>query len=285
MGMTPEESDAFATACSKLVGQVAANQSLADAIIASLQSGSLTPGSGPISISNVLGGAPGSHNLKAFLKAWGKNMPHLGALDVTAMVQSSLDCYRIAKGRGHTVDTVWTGPEVSGSEVRRTEAVVNEILSGANSDLLIVGYWLVTSTTQIQELINVLIGKSRAGVRVRFVFDPGEKSSGLDNFSALNERWPSNLDGAKREVYSWSKDLTKATSKSGQHYDRKLHAKVIVADRHDALVTSANLTHAGMLENLEMGLRIEGHMAGAVVRHFDLLIEEGILERRPDGAV
>ena len=74
--------------------------------------------------------------------------------------------------------------------------------------------------------------------------------------------------------------MIKATSKSGHQYDRKLHAKVIVADRRDALVTSANLTHAGLLENLEMGLRIQGVTAGTLVRHFDLLIEEGILERR-----
>jgi cardiolipin synthase len=280
MGMTPEDSYAFATACTKLVGQVAANQSLADAIIASLRSGSLTPRSGPVSIGNVLGGAPGSHNLKAFLKAWGTNVPHMSALDVTAVVQSSLDCYRIAQGQAHMVDAVLTGPEVAGSEVRRTEAVVNEILASANSDLLIVGYWLVTSTTQIKALIDLLIEKARAGVRVRFVFDPGEKSSGLDNFAALSERWPSDFDGAKREVYSWSEGLVRATSLSGLQYDRKLHAKVIVADRHDALVTSANLTHAGMLENLEMGLRIQGVMAGAVVRHFDLLIQEGILEQR-----
>ena len=74
--------------------------------------------------------------------------------------------------------------------------------------------------------------------------------------------------------------MTQTTDTNGHQYDRKLHAKVIVADRRDALVTSANLTHAGLLENLEMGFRVQGAMAGAVVRHFDLLIEEGILERR-----
>ena len=281
--MTQADSDAFAGACSNLVAQVATNQPLSDTIVASLRSGSLTPSSGPISISNVLGGAPGSHHLKAFLKAWGKHVPHLGALEITAVVQSSFDSYRIAQGRAHSVDTVWTGPEVSGSEVRRTEAVVNEIISSAKSDLLIVGYWLVASTPQIKSLIDLLIEKARSGVRVRFVFDPGEKASGLDNFAALSEQWPSDLDGARREVYSWSERLTKATSKSGQHYDRKLHAKVIVSDDHDALVTSANLTHAGMLENLEMGLRIEGAKSRAIVRHFDLLIEEGILERNYTG--
>ncbi len=72
---------------------------------------------------------------------------------------------------------------------------------------------------------------------------------------------------------------TQATSNSGFTYDRKLHAKVIVSDHSDALVTSANLTKAGFQENLEMGLRIQGDMAGAIVRHFDLLIDQDILNR------
>jgi cardiolipin synthase len=139
----------------------------------------------------------------------------------------------------------------------------------------------VTSTLQIRAIIKSLIGKARSGVKVRFVFDPGEKSGGPDNFTALDAEWPPDLAGALREVYSWGDGLTRATGKNGQHYDRKLHAKVIVADRHDALVTSANLTRAGLLENLEMGLRIQGATAGAVVRHFDLLIAEGVLERKP----
>ncbi len=278
--MTTTDPAAFAEACADLVGQVAANSSLADAIVAALASGELTPNSGPMGISNVLKGSPGSHNLKKFLKVWKSSASHLDALDVTATVKSALVCYRLAQSRAHTVDTVWTGPDVSGSEVRRTEAVVNEILAGANTELLIVGYWLVTSTAHIKALIELLIQKARAGIEVRFVFDPGEKSGGPDNFSALGELWPAGQEGAPRQVYSWSEHMMKATSKSGHEYDRKLHAKVIVADRHDALVTSANLTHAGLLENLEMGLRIQGVMAGAVVRHFDLLIEEGILERR-----
>ena len=273
------DSDAFAEACSNLVGQVAANPSLADAIVAALESGELTPSTGPVGISNVLKGAPGSHHLKEFLKVWESSAPGLRSQDVTAVIKSALACYRLAQGRAHTVDPVWTGPEVSGSAVRRTEAVVSEILASAEKELLIVGYWLVTSTEQIRELLDLLIEKAHAGVRVRFVFDSGEKSSGPDNFSALDKRWPSNLEGAKREVYSWSEGLAKATATSGHQYDRKLHAKVIIADRRDALVTSANLTKAGLLENLEMGLRIQGPMAGALVRHFDLLINEGILVR------
>lgn len=272
--------DAFGEACTNLVGQVAANSTLADAIVLALATEVLTSDSGPISISSVLKGAPGGHGLKEFLKIWKSSASHLSAQDVTGMVKSSLACYRLAQGRAHAVDTVWTGPEVSGSEVRRTEAVVNEIIANATTELLIVGYWLVTSTEQIKTLIELLIQKARTGVVVRFVFDPGEKSGGPDNFAALNLRWPSNLEDAPREVYTWSDHMTEVMGKNGQPYGRKLHAKVLVADRRDALVTSANLTHAGLVENLEMGLRVRGSVAGALARHFDLLIKEGILEQR-----
>lgn len=273
------DSDAFAEACSNLVGQVASNPSLADAIVSALASGKLTTSTGPVGINHVLKGSPGSHYLKEFLKAWGACAPSLETQDVTAAIKAGLTCYRLAQGRSHTVDPVWTGPEVSGSAVRRTEAVVSEIIAVAEKELLIVGYWLVTSTEQIQDILALLIDKARSGVQIRFVFDSGEKTSGPDNFSALDQRWPSDMENAQRDVYRWSEELTTATATSGHQYDRKLHAKVIVADRRDALVTSANLTKAGLLENLEMGLRVQGPTANALVSHFDLLIDEGILER------
>lgn len=278
--MTSTELNGFTEACSNLVGQVAANPLLADSIIIALETGIVTITSGPLAISKVLRGAPGGHYLQEFLRVWGSSAPHLNALEVTAMLKSSLACYRLALSRAHNVDAVWTGPDVHRSEMRRTEAVVKEIVANSKVELLIVGYWLVTNTEQIKSLIESLIQKSRCGIKVRFVFDPNEKSGGPDNFSALNKLWPTDLKGSPREVYSWSEHMAKVISKSGHQYDRKLHAKVIISDSTDALVTSANLTHAGILENLEIGLRVQGYMARALVRHFDLLIEENILERR-----
>jgi cardiolipin synthase A/B len=278
--MTSSGISGFAKACSELIGEVSANPVLADAIVAALASGNLTMGTGPMGVSKVLKGSPGDHHLKEFLHAWKTNASHLGAKDVSSMVESSLMSYRLAHDRAHDVDVVWTGPAVSGSQARRTEAVVKEIIAGAEKELLIVGYWLVTSTVQINELITLLIDKARLGVVVRFVFDPGEKNTGLDNFQALAEKWPADLVDAPRIVYSWGDHMVEIEKVSGHNYDRKLHAKVIVADSQDALVTSANLTHAGLIENLEMGLRVQGDMAGAVTRHFDLLITEGVLVSR-----
>ncbi|MFN8105307.1 MAG: phospholipase D-like domain-containing protein [Acidimicrobiia bacterium] len=39
---------------------------------------------------------------------------------------------------------------------------------------------------------------------------------------------------------------------------RSLHAKCAVADDHTALVTSANLTGAGLEHNMELGLLVRG---------------------------
>ena len=273
-------SDSFAKACSDLTGRIATNITLAESIIAAIADGHLTQTSGPMAMSNILKGSAGKQLLSDFLRAWQLSAAHLTAEDVSCMLRAALNSFQLALERSHRVDTVWTGPDVKHSIVRRTEAVVNEIIEEAKQELLVVGYWLVTSTIQVQELIDLLIAKSREGVKIRFIFDPAEREGSIDNFKALNDKWPSDLQDAPREIYTWSKELKKVVSKSGIEYDRKLHAKVIVADRHDALVTSANLTHAGLLQNLEMGFRVEGNMANVVVEHFDLLISEKILEAR-----
>jgi len=58
----------------------------------------------------------------------------------------------------------------------------------------------------------------------------------------------------------------------------KLHAKVLVADGADALVTSANLTFYAMDRNMEMGVRVSGAPAKAISDHFQRLIKTGVIE-------
>jgi phosphatidylserine/phosphatidylglycerophosphate/cardiolipin synthase-like enzyme len=58
----------------------------------------------------------------------------------------------------------------------------------------------------------------------------------------------------------------------------KLHAKVLLADRRDALVTSANLTFYAMDRNMEMGVRVTGAPAATIAQHFALLERENIIE-------
>jgi phosphatidylserine/phosphatidylglycerophosphate/cardiolipin synthase-like enzyme len=42
-----------------------------------------------------------------------------------------------------------------------------------------------------------------------------------------------------------------------------LHAKLVVTNQKDALITSANLTHHDREANLELGVRLQGPVAGS----------------------
>jgi phosphatidylserine/phosphatidylglycerophosphate/cardiolipin synthase-like enzyme len=57
----------------------------------------------------------------------------------------------------------------------------------------------------------------------------------------------------------------------------KLHAKVLVGDRSDALVTSANLTYHGMETNIELGIHVTGQAAAQIEEHFRDLIRQNEL--------
>ncbi len=62
----------------------------------------------------------------------------------------------------------------------------------------------------------------------------------------------------------------------------KLHAKALVVDRLEALVTSANLTLHGLQANLELGLRVRGPQAQAIALRFDHLIASNVLREWGD---
>ena len=61
-----------------------------------------------------------------------------------------------------------------------------------------------------------------------------------------------------------------------------LHAKCVVIDGQEALVTSANFTAAAQERNIELGLLVHSpDVAYRVERHFEALIKGGHLERLP----
>ncbi|MDP8969755.1 MAG: phospholipase D-like domain-containing protein [Actinomycetota bacterium] len=59
-----------------------------------------------------------------------------------------------------------------------------------------------------------------------------------------------------------------------------MHVKAELADDHTALVTSANLTGAALLRNMELGLLVKrGPLPVALAAHVDALIDKGELQR------
>jgi phosphatidylserine/phosphatidylglycerophosphate/cardiolipin synthase-like enzyme len=166
---------------------------------------------------------------------------------------------------------VWTGPKVEGSFLRSTREVLREILRGAQRDLLVIGYWIAARDEGegiIEEVIASLAAAVQRGVNLVVIMDERQRGDGRDNRQVLLEAWPGAV--ALPRILTWR------LPPDDRHL--KLHAKVLVADGKDALVTSANLTFYAMDKNMEMGVRVVGVPASSIADHFYRLIDTGILK-------
>src|SRR4029453_14853096 len=108
--------------------------------------------------------------------------------------------------------------------LRATSEVVRELLRGAKSELLVVGYWIAARDDGegiIEEVIASLADAVTRGAIVSVVVDGAVRSGGRKNRYILVSAWPVGV--------ALPKLLTWRLPPSDQHL--KLHAKVLVADR------------------------------------------------------
>jgi phosphatidylserine/phosphatidylglycerophosphate/cardiolipin synthase-like enzyme len=179
-----------------------------------------------------------------------------------------LDIHRAVENRGPRCELVWTGQTPAGAGVRSTLPVIKEMLRWARRSVLVVTYSVWIGTDDSGSVIDQLAELSSAGVDVTFVLDRRYQEGW--NVAQLKRRWPSGR--RPPSLYTW------------QHEDdaiAKLHAKVLVVDRRDLLITSANLTSHGMKHNLEFGLRVFGRPAEDASEHLEALIRGGVFEEVP----
>ncbi len=180
-------------------------------------------------------------------------------------LRGHLDVRRAVENRGPRCELVWTGETPAGAGVRSTFPVVKEMLGWARRSVLVVTYSMWIGTGDAGTVIDLLAERSSAGVDITFVLDRRYQEGW--NVTQLKQRWPS---GRRRPaLYTWQHD---------EDAIAKLHAKVLIVDRRDLLITSANLTAHGMKQNLEFGLRVLGRPAEDASEHLEGLIQSGVFE-------
>ena len=166
------------------------------------------------------------------------------------------------------LEIAWTGPASSGPLVRSTSVVLEEMLEGVRDagEVLLVGYAVTVEPGSIMErVVELLVSAARRRANLSIVLHSDEdETTNLDNLLAL---W--DVFVKKPKIYTWRPPP--------KHPFAKLHAKCLVVDRLDALVTSANFTFHGLESNLELGLRVRGPQAGAIAERFDHLIASKVL--------
>ena len=168
------------------------------------------------------------------------------------------------------IEIAWTGPAAAGPLVRPTSSILENMLESTRDagEILLVGYALTAQPgTTMERVVSLLVDAARRRASLSVVLHSDEEeTANLDNLMAL---W--DIFVTKPKIFTWRPSL--------DHPYTKLHAKCLVVDRLDALVTSANFTFHGMESNLELGLRVRGPQAGAIAERFDHLIGSGVLEQ------
>jgi cardiolipin synthase A/B len=241
-------------------------------ICQALQSGRLEQAStGPIRSSIAHGNPQIEIQIASLQSLWSSRFSALPAEALASALRASASGILLERELSPKTQIVWSGPKVEGSFVRATREVVREIMRGSQHELLIVGYWLAAPDDGegiIGELIDLAADAMRRGAVLTMILDERKRTDGRDNRGVLLGIWPSGVPLPRLLTWKLPTD--------DKHL--KLHAKVLVADERDALVTSANLTGYAMDRNMEMGIRVVGRPAATISQHLKLLESQGTLQ-------
>ncbi len=171
------------------------------------------------------------------------------------------------------VEVCWTGPESDGPILVPNAVAVRDLLSECRDtgNILLVGYsFTVPEGAFMEEVIDLLVDASKRKARIQVVLHQDDEAK---NKSELLKNW--DVFVRKPEVYTWDPPP--------DHPYTKLHAKTLVVDRLQMLVTSANFTLHGLESNIELGLLVRNQpLATTVHDQFDHLISSKVLKKWED---
>lgn len=177
------------------------------------------------------------------------------------------------------LELVWSGPEQSHGHTRSTAVVVREMFRLARKQVLLGGCYMSNGAEIFKPLHSAMRDQ---GVRARFCLDldpqrqqsqgePPEQRAQAAALSFLREQWP--FGPPLPELYYDPRSF---------HPDTKsrLHAKCVVVDQEQALITSANFTRSGQNKNIEVGVLVRNQrFARGLEAHFLDLMNIGALLR------
>jgi phosphatidylserine/phosphatidylglycerophosphate/cardiolipin synthase-like enzyme len=149
-------------------------------------------------------------------------------------------------------------PETPGI-ARPTEQVVRQMIEAARTEIILLGYEL---TDRI--LIGVLAAAAGRGASVILICDRGRGTA-----TRVLEAWP---------TYTPPPRIFHDRERTDGAMYASMHAKCLLVDSSDLLVTSANFTFHGLHGNVEIGVRLKGTPASEARKIFSYLVESRVLE-------
>ncbi|MFC8534744.1 DISARM system phospholipase D-like protein DrmC [Streptomyces sp. NPDC057249] len=191
--------------------------------------------------------------LSALRQAWREERPLLPG---AALALSLASATAAGSAVAPPAELVVSGPTSPAIPVRLTSAIATDVIRSARTSLLIASF----AAYDIHEIVGELRGAAARDVRIDLLLE--ESTSAARAFGPL-----------RKHVRVWHRaDRGNRTA---------LHAKVIAADRHTALLGSANLTGRGLERNIEIGVILnDSPTVGRLVDHLRWLTgPEGLLRQ------
>ena len=175
-------------------------------------------------------------------------------------------------------DLVWTGPELPGDHSRDTRIVVHELFRKARTSVMVSTFALYDGKALFEPLHETWERHPEMSVRLFVDIHRGDNGHTPDQMLARFRQdfrayhWPWER---VPEVYFDPRSLASNPA------DRAcLHAKCVVVDAQDVLLTSANLTEAAQQRNIEAGVVVTSLvLAGKLEDQFQSLVSSRLLSR------
>lgn len=248
-------------------GSTVALQRLADA----LASGRVTLESSPVGL-GAIKGVPDTLAAEAF-RCFSSLDNRLDATAVAAVLRTAAEIREVERLDSPKVEVTWTGPDAEGPLVTDSTSAIERCLEECSDtgEVLLVGYSLtVARNSAMERVIELLIEASRRHARIQVILHKDDEDK---NKTELMKHW--DVFVSKPQIYTWDPPAS--------HPYTKLHAKCLVVDRLQMIVTSANYTFHGLESNIELGLLVRNQrLASAVHERFELLMNAGVLRQWRD---
>ncbi|MGN1198887.1 MAG: phospholipase D-like domain-containing protein [Acetatifactor sp.] len=147
-------------------------------------------------------------------------------------------CVNVYSGKeAEKAELAITAPISFKLKARKINEVITNMIQDSQKSITLTGY---SVSDYFSEMIDLIISKSQQGIYVRLYLNDYEKHK-------INLKRLMDLRTKHLRVFDYQKQDDEMAA---------LHAKTIVVDEKELLVSSANLSYHGMQGNVEMGIRL-----------------------------
>lgn len=183
---------------------------------------------------------PGYHDLRAEVEALVTTPENVILLAMRSMARQRESLRPAAEH----AELVATFPEALSIQVRQTDKMVREMISGASEEIVVAGF----AISESGGLVDLLADAAKTVQRITVLCGKWKDTDGRTAADLL-AKWPKGR--RKPDVHEYIDPRDKSA----------MHVKCLITDASRLLIGSANFTFSGMTRNFELGLYAEGDIA------------------------